>query len=152
MTLKTTHGKPSSAAMPLFQKNWKSVTTASRERDRSLPEERLLCRPQEGLVQGSGVDAPRVVSGSGEVLHARSEAVHARERVGDDLDHAARRGAVPLECRLNHRDVGRGHGDGELDGTRPGRCETDGEVGVGADVAGGEEWNQKYAHLFALFS
>jgi hypothetical protein len=85
-----------------------------------FPDERLLRRSRRGLVDGDGINAPPVVPGGREVLHARSEAVHARERVGGNLDHAARLGAVPPEGRANHVDVRRGDGESELDGVRVG--------------------------------
>jgi hypothetical protein len=114
-----------------------------------LAEERLLRRSHQGLVDGCAVDAPPVGSGGGEVLDAGREAVHGREWVGGDLDQAARNVAVPLERSADHRGVRRGDGDNGLDGARPGRGEADGEVGEGADVAGGEEGHEQDPHLLA---
>ncbi|BAS94753.1 Os05g0500101 [Oryza sativa Japonica Group] len=62
-----------------------------------LPDDRLLRRPCQCLVEGGVVDAPPFVAGGGEVLDARREASHIRERILGDADHAARHGAVPLD-------------------------------------------------------
>jgi hypothetical protein len=41
-----------------------------------LHEEGLLRRPRERLIDCGGIYASRIISGSGEILNDRSEAVH----------------------------------------------------------------------------